>query len=79
MCQFIHVHVHRFSLVRSRSGILVLAATNRIEAVDGALLRPGRFDVLLEVPLPSAEGRLQVSFKLEMLVMLRIDSGGTVV
>jgi SpoVK/Ycf46/Vps4 family AAA+-type ATPase len=38
-------------------GVLVLAATNRPGAVDAALLRPGRFDVVLFVPPPDAEGR----------------------
>ena len=42
-----------------RPGVLVLAATNRPAAVDGALLRPGRFDMLLYVPPPNREGRLQ--------------------
>lgn len=39
--------------------MLVLAATNRPQAVDAALLRPGRFDLLLFVPPPDYEGRLQ--------------------
>jgi SpoVK/Ycf46/Vps4 family AAA+-type ATPase len=38
-------------------GVLVLAATNRPGAVDAALLRPGRFDVVLFVPPPDAAGR----------------------
>ena len=38
-------------------GVVVLAATNRPEAVDEALTRPGRFDRLVEVPLPSRDGR----------------------
>lgn len=46
--------------IESAHGVLVLAATNRMTAVDGALLRPGRFDVLLEVPLPSLDGRMQI-------------------
>jgi SpoVK/Ycf46/Vps4 family AAA+-type ATPase len=41
------------------AGVLVLAATNRPAAVDSALLRPGRFDLLLYVPPPDADGRLQ--------------------
>ena len=36
---------------------MVLAATNRPDRVDAALLRPGRFDRLLHVPLPDAAGR----------------------
>eukprot|EP00887_Chlorella_sp_A99_P001650 scaffold8.g1650.t1 len=39
------------------TGVLVLAATNRPGAIDAALLRPGRFDVLLFVPPPDAAGR----------------------
>ena len=35
----------------------MLAATNRRQAVDPALLRPGRFDVHIEVPLPIEEER----------------------
>jgi AAA+ superfamily predicted ATPase len=38
-------------------GVVVVAATNRPEAVDPALLRPGRFDRLVEVPLPDREAR----------------------
>ncbi|HVJ49509.1 AAA family ATPase [Desulfitobacterium sp.] len=40
--------------------ILVLAATNRAEALDSALLRPGRFDRLVKVDLPDKEGRLAI-------------------
>lgn len=40
------------------SGLLVLAATNRPDAIDTALLRPGRFDVALYVPPPDKLGRL---------------------
>jgi transitional endoplasmic reticulum ATPase len=36
-------------------GLVVVAATNRLEMVDRALLHPGRFDLLLEVPLPDSE------------------------
>ena len=38
-------------------GIVVIAATNRPEVVDAALTRPGRFDRLVEVPLPDRAGR----------------------
>ena len=41
-------------------GVIVIAATNRPEAVDSALTRPGRFDRLVEVPLPDRRGRRQI-------------------
>lgn len=40
-------------------GILVLAATNRPHAIDPALMRPGRFDLVLYVPPPDREGRYE--------------------
>jgi ATP-dependent Zn protease len=40
--------------------ILVIAATNRAEALDQALLRPGRFDRQVKVDLPDKEGRLAI-------------------
>lgn len=41
-------------------GVVVLAATNRLEMVDPALLRPGRFDSLIELPLPDEAARLEI-------------------
>ena len=41
-------------------GIVVLAATNRADTLDEALLRAGRFDRQIEVPLPSQAERLQI-------------------
>lgn len=46
--------------LQPRAGVLVLAATNRPDAVDGALLRPGRFDRLLKVPPPDESSRADV-------------------
>jgi cell division protease FtsH len=43
------------------SGIVVLAATNRIDVLDSALLRPGRFDRKIKVPLPDFEGRKKIA------------------
>jgi len=39
------------------SGILVMAATNRSDVLDPALMRPGRFDRIITVSLPNKEGR----------------------
>lgn len=44
----------------SREGIYVIAATNRPDIIDPAMLRPGRLDTLLYVGLPDAEGRVDV-------------------
>lgn len=41
-------------------GVLVLAATNRPDMVDPALLRPGRFDVVVEIALPDEPARLAI-------------------
>ena len=42
------------------SGVIVVAATNRADVLDSALLRPGRFDRRVPVDLPDAEGRLDI-------------------
>src|SRR5437867_4457054 len=41
-------------------GAVVIGATNRPDMIDEALLRPGRFDRLLEVPVPDREARMQI-------------------
>ena len=46
--------------VEKLSGVLVLAATNRLDMIDPALRRPGRFDVIVEIPLPDEVERLAV-------------------
>eukprot|EP00551_Chaetoceros_affinis_P010690 CAMPEP_0203674764 /NCGR_PEP_ID=MMETSP0090-20130426/17187_1 /ASSEMBLY_ACC=CAM_ASM_001088 /TAXON_ID=426623 /ORGANISM="Chaetoceros affinis, Strain CCMP159" /LENGTH=631 /DNA_ID=CAMNT_0050540723 /DNA_START=52 /DNA_END=1947 /DNA_ORIENTATION=- len=44
----------------SKKGICVLAATNRREVLDTALIRPGRFDRLIRVKLPDIKGREKI-------------------
>lgn len=41
-------------------GVIVLAATNRPDVLDPALLRPGRFDRQVIIPLPDVRGRLEI-------------------
>jgi transitional endoplasmic reticulum ATPase len=41
-------------------GVVVIGATNRPDIIDEALLRPGRFDRILEVPLPDKDARRQI-------------------
>ncbi len=42
------------------SGIVVVAATNRIDTLDSALLRPGRFDRQIEIMLPDRNARMDI-------------------
>ena len=50
----------------NRGDIRIMAATNRVDMLDPALLRPGRFDRLIKIPLPDQPARLEI---------LRIHSG----
>lgn len=43
-----------------RGDIIIIAATNRPDVLDPALIRPGRFDRIIEVPLPNIEGREKI-------------------
>jgi transitional endoplasmic reticulum ATPase len=40
--------------------VVTIGATNRIDIVDNALLRPGRFDRIVEVPIPDKEARMEI-------------------
>jgi len=44
----------------SRGDVKIIGATNRSDILDPALLRPGRFDRLIEIPLPSCEARASI-------------------
>lgn len=45
---------------KTTSGIFIIAATNRSEILDPALLRPGRLEKQIEIPLPSLKQRMQI-------------------
>ena len=45
---------------KENTGIIVIAATNRVDVLDGALLRPGRFDRQVSINLPDVKGRLEI-------------------
>ncbi|MDI6724147.1 MAG: proteasome-activating nucleotidase [Methanobacterium sp.] len=44
----------------SRGDVGIVAATNRPDILDPALLRPGRFDRFIEVPIPNEDGRMEI-------------------
>jgi transitional endoplasmic reticulum ATPase len=46
--------------IEDLTGVLVLAATNRSDIIDPAVLRPGRFDEIVEIPLPQRQDRAAI-------------------
>ncbi|MGZ9163390.1 MAG: AAA family ATPase, partial [Candidatus Deferrimicrobiaceae bacterium] len=46
--------------LQSSLGIMVIATTNRIDLMEPALLRAGRFDFIIDFPLPSKEERIEI-------------------
>ncbi len=46
--------------IEELKGVMVLAATNRLDIIDPALLRAGRFDLLLELPVPDEKTRSEI-------------------
>jgi transitional endoplasmic reticulum ATPase len=46
--------------LRARRKVIVIGATNRVDAIDAALRRPGRFDREIEVRIPDRAGRLEI-------------------
>lgn len=58
---------------RQNSGIVVIAATNFPEVLDPALVRPGRFDKIVNVPRPDVKGRKEVLlFLIGQLTVIQI-------
>ncbi len=45
--------------IQALSGVVVLAATNRADMINPALLRPGRFDKIVFVPMPDKASKTQ--------------------
>ena len=67
--------------------VKVIATTNRLDIIDPALLRPGRFDRVIEVPLPNLRGRYEI-FKIhtrkmklgedvDLMELARLTEGAT--
>ena len=57
----------------TNSGVIVMAATNRVEILDSALLRPGRFDRQIQLDLPELSERIAI-FNVH-LAPLKLDEG----
>ncbi len=47
-------------MLQGNTGIIVIAATNRADILDPALLRPGRFDRQVQVDVPDQRGRAEI-------------------
>jgi transitional endoplasmic reticulum ATPase len=52
--------IQEFDRIKEAEGIVIVAATNRPDVLDPALLRAGRFDKLIFVPPPDAENRMKI-------------------
>ncbi|MBI2066553.1 MAG: CDC48 family AAA ATPase [Deltaproteobacteria bacterium] len=46
--------------LKARRNVIVIGATNRVDAIDEALRRPGRFDREIMIPIPDGTGRLEI-------------------
>jgi ribosome biogenesis ATPase len=59
--------------IESRKGVFLMAASNRPEIVDPAVLRPGRLDKILYIGLPSAADRVDI-----LIALTKVLYGDTV-
>ncbi len=60
----------------SLDNVKIITATNRFDILDPALLRPGRFDRLIEIPLPDKESRLDIlKIHAQSMNMSNVDFG----
>lgn len=46
--------------IEEKAQVIVIAATNRLDILDKAILRPGRFDRHIQIPLPDDEAKLEI-------------------
>jgi transitional endoplasmic reticulum ATPase len=46
--------------IEELKGVLVLGATNRLDILDPAILRAGRFDEIFEIPMPTEQDRIEI-------------------
>jgi len=61
--------------LKERKNVIVIGSTNRPEALDMALRRPGRFDREIELGVPDFEGRREI-FQIHTRGMPLADDGG---
>jgi transitional endoplasmic reticulum ATPase len=55
-------------------GVVVLAATNRADMIDPALLRPGRFDKIIQIPMPDKESRKRILYINTLKIPAQMDT-----
>lgn len=53
---------HSLNAKNAQDQIFIIAATNRIDIIDPGLLRPGRFDKIIYIPLPNLEDRVKILY-----------------
>uniref|UniRef100_A0A671LJ24 ATP-dependent zinc metalloprotease YME1L1 n=1 Tax=Sinocyclocheilus anshuiensis TaxID=1608454 RepID=A0A671LJ24_9TELE len=69
---------------KPNEGVIIIGATNFAEALDNALIRPGRFDMQVTVPIPDVKGRTEIlkwylkKIKVDSAVEAEIIARGTV-